>query len=286
MIFYLLKKLRFSLGFFINCRLLGFFFLTLICVESAHSVSFSDNTRRWSGIAYTLSAIIDWSAERENIPSPCVGYTYCAVGIALRYPDGRVVAHSSWVVLEGKDFTYATTLGLYVHFRTAHTYPKATINFSGPDVVPEGTCFIMAYMTNVRVGVMPDAHCTINGTETGTPNPNVCSISGDYILSYGNVAISDVNGLQRTATSILKCTKDGRITVTAKPNNGSFVPLRSDFSLRATLEVNEKDGNVGVPIVVTANVPVSIAVRSTLKKVGDVVAGPFSGSATVYVFID
>jgi hypothetical protein len=116
--------------------------------------------------------------------------------------------------------------------------------------------------------------------------PNVCTITGSFNIAYGDMVQSSLQGATRTAAASLQCTKDGKVTVFAKPASGTYVSLRPDSSLRATLKVNGSNGTSGFVIDAKANTPVVITVESTLTTNGTVAPGAFNGAGTAILNVD
>lgn len=243
-----------------------------------------------------IVAKMTWTAESTVDRIPCYGSEYCTLGFVLKEPNGNMRwLHTIYTYHVDKIHINNMSLEqLRKDWLRKKPLPEITGGWDGgvqsgaiPFFSPE-TCITFMYSTAVpgywNWKDFPGATCTVNNLSK--PKPIACSIKGDFDIAYGNINTSELSDATRTASSTLTCSGDGKVTVYAKPSSGSLVALRSDLSLRASLEVNDKNGTDGVILNVKADTPVGVTVRSTLKANGSITPGPFSGTGTVYIEVN
>jgi hypothetical protein len=118
--------------------------------------------------------------------------------------------------------------------------------------------------------------------------PVTCTLSTPGIaVTHGDVALTDTNGSQATASARFQCTGNATVKIRAiasASNPSSTITVRGDGSITSRLAVNGADGATGVIAQVVANQAVDLSLTSTLAS-GQPTPGALDGNATLVLDI-
>lgn len=121
-----------------------------------------------------------------------------------------------------------------------------------------------------------------NATPSSMPEPsNICEITGDLDIQYGNVSQDNLAGLSRSGTTQIYCSTGTTVQVFLAGQD--FIPLLPDVGLRANIRFNgEPLTSAGTSIPVSEGQTTHV-VETTLVTEGDTPGGNYQGSGTIII---
>ncbi len=108
--------------------------------------------------------------------------------------------------------------------------------------------------------------------------------TGELKIDHGALNSDDLNNNVQQKSFEVMCNKDMKLNIRSSMDT-SLLNLRPDGSLRTEVKVNNIPAHLGTLIDARANIPVSVAIRSTLKAATDIVPGTFDGNFTLVLTI-
>ncbi|MBL3523564.1 hypothetical protein IM876_12860 [Serratia plymuthica] len=265
--------------------------------------------------SYNASAVLESIDYNDQNPNPCYHDLYCKVGITAftnqmignTYLQANTGNKASWGAIKSTAHTLvpgmeeAKTMGeLYTALRPYGLYAGMSVvgNGNGPaycdpeKVFPGAKCIIndrwqayskvcyaLGYQISQSYIALPGQGCI-----GPTPPNNECKVdSGSVILDHGELTTDKVNGNRKNVSVRISCTlpANADLVIYSKDANEKIM-LKNDNSLYSTVTIDGISGPAGK----TINIPqggVTINLESTLHTVGNVQAGPYSGTAILVI---
>lgn len=253
--------------------------LTLIFLHSSSAIAFivninsigpQDNSLYNHGVA-----ILHWDVN-DATPNPCYERAGCEIASFPYNTNGMLLDFNVDNSFPAQTFKTLGELGkayLLKYPLTTKTYKKYNSQYD---------CFhISSYITGnaFSARILPGSICI-----KANYDPASCFLSGDADISYGYISEKKLSG--RVARTKITITCDRYVTakIYARGMDSSYVKLREDGSLTASVMVNNQNAEKGVAVDVNIpNKPVPVSISATLHSLGDVEPGPFHGSGTIIV---
>lgn len=262
-------------------------------------------------------ASVDYS---DPTPNPCYQQKTCVVGFGVSH-NFKSYTYPYILTYRAKDMwasgreagalpknivpemlTVKTIGELYTILRPLGVFPQSingnntTVGYCEPTLAGKGdciygdkweayskVCYAFIYRTaggaNDYGSPFPGQNCI-----GPTPPNNECKVdAGAVTLDHGELATDAVNGHRKNENVRISCTypANANLAILSKDANEKIM-LKNDNSLYSTVTIDGAPGISGKKI----NIPqggTTINLESTLHTVGNVEAGPFSGTAILVI---
>lgn len=231
-----------------------------------------------NGVRYFYS-VSNWTTQDKEVTIYC-GHkrSYCRVAVIVAFEGGLQSSAYNAVDLNTSDVEGSIELGqllFKLNNKGAYIMPFKTslILIGYGNLVP--TCVFIEVISENSTGY-------ISGPLTSCapikPPPEKCNITGYTTIDHKTLSENKLDGAKASTQLFFQCGGSIGAKVTATRTNVYGVKLRDDNSLYSDITINGKDATGGINV----QGP-SLDVTSTLKTLGAVAPGPFSGSTVITV---
>jgi hypothetical protein len=261
---------------------------------------------------------VDYS---DPTPNPCYQQISCVVGFGVSHNKSLYAPNTYIFTYMAKHFwssdnqagalpqniapeivTVKTIGELYTILRPLGVFPQSiagnntTVGYCDPTLAGKGDCIYgdkweayskvcYAFVYKIAGGANNFAS-PFPGQSCIGPSPpnNECKVdAGAVTLDHGELATDAVNGHRKNENVRISCTypANANLAILSKDANEKIM-LKNDNSLYSTVTIDGVSGVSGKKI----NIPqggTTINLESTLHTVGNVEAGPFSGTAILVI---